>query len=345
MMNSFIGIMALIMLSNAMAFEDPVSVEFNGFNENAKSQFSVRRVENPFSRIISDDVIPSGTVRPGHTPFTAMAHGKLVTNAVTRQNFVVTDNGLHRVQNHKAKAGEDEPKSGTIQIMPEETNAQIKLPWRYNTDGFWVQEATREEHAAIMAGRDPLVAIEVRRTSDPLIFDTDGDKIRLSGPSTGIRFDVNADGIPEYTGWVSANDDGTVDDGFLCLDRNGDGTINNGTELFGMNVTNPNQANGFVVLAIFDANADKTINSSDAVWPRLRIWLDGNLDGRSQTAELFSLDQLGITSIDLNFESNKLSVDTHGNSFRERSTFKRRARRGGEFPLPVVNVWFNSYNP
>ena len=137
---------------------------------------------------------------------------------------------------------------------------------------------------------------------DPLTLDLDGDGIEMTAIEglNSTLFDHNKDGIRTATGWVSA------DDGLLVLDRNGDGVINHGGELFGDNTLLKDgslAANGFAALAEFDENGDGKIDAQDAVFEQLKVWRDLNQDGISQAEELFTLEQLGIQSLDLNHQA------------------------------------------
>lgn len=88
----------------------------------------------------------------------------------------------------------------------------------------------------------------------------------------------------------------------LALDRNGNGLIDNGRELFGNNTLLRNgqtAADGYAALREQDSNGDGLLDSRDANWTSLRLWRDLNQDGRSQAGELFSLDSLDISRIDL----------------------------------------------
>lgn len=96
-------------------------------------------------------------------------------------------------------------------------------------------------------------------------------------------------------------------DGLLVMDRNHDGVINNGSELFGMGTVLANgkrATDGYVALAAEDTNHDGKIDSHDAHWKELKVWVDGNHDGKTDAGELKTLDEIGIASLDLNATKN-----------------------------------------
>lgn len=132
---------------------------------------------------------------------------------------------------------------------------------------------------------------------DPLVLDLDGDGLELSAASGQVLFDHNADGIKTGTGWARP------DDGFLVRDLNGNGQIDSGRELFGVDTLKRNgqfATQGFDALADLDANGDGQITAMDSAWAQLQVWRDANQDGISQAGELSALDALGITRIGLN---------------------------------------------
>lgn len=136
------------------------------------------------------------------------------------------------------------------------------------------------------------------RRRDPLVLDLDGNGIQTSGINTvsPILFDHNADGVKTATGWVNAND------GFLVWDKNGNGTIDSGRELFGDSTFKSDGSlatNGFNALADLDANHDGVVNGQDSDFANLKVWRDLNQDGVSQSNELFSLDTYQIAGINL----------------------------------------------
>ena len=101
----------------------------------------------------------------------------------------------------------------------------------------------------------------------------------------------------------------------MVFDRNSDGIINDGSELFGQNTPLLNGGfadNGFAALAQEDTNGDGIIDFNDLNWSNLKIWQDKNQDGISQSNELFTLDELGITSINIDYQINNTSL-SNGN--------------------------------
>ena len=134
---------------------------------------------------------------------------------------------------------------------------------------------------------------------DPLVLDLDGDGIETTSTRNGIiiLFDHDGDGIKTGTGWVKP------DDGWLVLDRNGNGTIDSGHELFGVNTIKSNgqlAKDGFDSLKDLDVNQDDKVDAIDDVFANLRIWRDLNQDGISQANELSTLSDNSITAININ---------------------------------------------
>lgn len=132
--------------------------------------------------------------------------------------------------------------------------------------------------------------------ASPIVLDLNGDGVQTTNIKNGVSFDIFGVGKQVTTGWVSAND------GLLVLDRNKDGTINGGAELFGQGTTlftGQKAANGYMALSEIDSNNDHVINSSDVEFNSLKVWVDSNSDGVSQSNELSSLTSMGITNLDI----------------------------------------------
>ncbi|MFL9901196.1 calcium-binding protein [Paraburkholderia fungorum] len=171
---------------------------------------------------------------------------------------------------------------------------------------------------------------------DPLILDIDGDGIHTTNPDTSTAyFDFDNSGSRTHSGWISAGD------GFLVLDRNHNGTIDSGAELFSNFTPLANgtlAANGFDALREFDANKDGIIDRNDAIWSSLRIWRDTNGDGTSQSGELLSLDQLGILSINLSKDATIRTLE-NGNMVRGTGSFVQMVD-GVPVERDMQEIWF-----
>ncbi|HEX8178951.1 MAG TPA: putative metal-binding motif-containing protein [Pyrinomonadaceae bacterium] len=155
----------------------------------------------------------------------------------------------------------------------------------------------------------------------PVILDTAGDGVRLTDGRGGVDFDIDGDGTPNRLAWTEVGSD----DAWLALDRDGNGRIDNGQELFGDRTPQPAAAdpNGFAALAVFDdpaqgGNGDRIINASDTVFNALRLWQDVNHNGSSEPAELHPLSELGVAALALDYREARRR-DEHGNVFRYRA--------------------------
>lgn len=155
----------------------------------------------------------------------------------------------------------------------------------------------------------------------PIVIDVDHSGFHMTDARGGVVFNLLNDGVPIRISWTAANSTNA----FLALDRNGNGMIDNGTELFG-NLTpqpsSPNQ-NGFLALAEYDkqangGNGDGIIDNGDSIFGSLRLWQDVNHNGVSEAKELRALSSLGIDSIGLDFKESR-RTDEYGNKFRYRA--------------------------
>ncbi|UYS81940.1 calcium-binding protein [Pseudomonas syringae] len=178
----------------------------------------------------------------------------------------------------------------------------------------------------------------------PLILDLDGDGVETISAKSSVYFDHDGNGFSEKSGWVGK------DDGLLVWDKNKDGKINQGAELFGNNTAGSSghkAANGFLALADLDENQDGVFDIKDFAYAELNVWVDKNSDGIVDTDELLTLEQAGVKSISLSYaEPGKVDangdvpsgvIDANGNEHRQIGSY---TRTDGSVAA-IEDVWFD----
>jgi hypothetical protein len=148
-----------------------------------------------------------------------------------------------------------------------------------------------------------------------------GNGLSLTNGNNGVNFDLNRDGFKEKIAWTTAGSD----DVWLCLDRNGNGQIDDGNELFGNYTSQPTslQPNGFLALAEYDksekgGNHDGVIDNKDDIFHSLKVWRDSNHDGISDPGELHPLPSAKIHALSLSYHQYG-ERDAHGNELKYRA--------------------------
>jgi serine-aspartate repeat-containing protein C/D/E len=141
----------------------------------------------------------------------------------------------------------------------------------------------------------------------PIALDLNGDGVQTISSDAGVKFDILNSGTAVQTGWISGAD------GFLAIDRNGNGSIDDRSELFGGAV-----GEGFGTLASFDSNKDGAVDATDDFFTSLGVWRDANVNGVTDAGEFTSLADAGIAKLNTAYSSN-FSTDAQGNILGEKS--------------------------
>jgi len=174
----------------------------------------------------------------------------------------------------------------------------------------------------------------------PLVIDFAGNGVKFStGLRDQVKFDMGS-GPDLRTPWVRNG----AEVGFLALDVNQNGVIDNTHELFGDKTILPDgkeRDNGFLALGYYDANGDRLISAEDPVFARLLVWNDVNADGKTDPFELRKATDAGLVAFDLNARDEESNSDGSGN----RALFSSSVTTSDGKVLDVHDVYFGGNAP
>ncbi|AZN36126.1 calcium-binding protein [Iodobacter ciconiae] len=185
--------------------------------------------------------------------------------------------------------------------------------------GAWLFDALHPEDIDPSANDAFNNALRWQPRRDPLTLDLDNDGLETVGTKEGVFFDHDGDGLKNKSGWVKP------DDGFLVRDLNGNGKIDNGSELFGdatRKLDGSLAKNGFDALADLDSNKDGKVDINDAAFASLKVWRDINGDGLTDSGELLTLEQVGIASFNTKETKHSLILG-NGNRLADLGSYTR----------------------
>lgn len=164
------------------------------------------------------------------------------------------------------------------------------------------------------------------KQSDPITFDLDGDGIELTNYTNGAKFDILGNGTAVNTAFVTGGD------AFLAIDRNANGLIDSGRELFG---DQNGAANGFEELRKLDSNRDGIIDANDDAFDELLLFRD-NGNGVTDPGELISLRDAGIEAIQLGYR-NVNEAASGGNRIAQAASYRRADGAYGRVVDTILN--------
>lgn len=224
--------------------------------------------------------------------------------------------------------------------MPDEDNdnsQSIDLLWARNKNSSGLPIEAADEHCTNRYS--PLVIHVGKNRDNPA-------PISLTSIAEGVAFDLLGarNGHKKVQiGWFTNHDYA-----FLTLPDE-DGQVHGIDQLFGDNTQGPDgsfSADGYAALAKYDgtssdgrsqlAASDGRIDRQDPVFSRLRLWTDRNLDGVAESSELVPLDRANIVFIDLNYSSDYVETDKHGNQTRMKSVV---GLADGSLDM-IFDLWF-----
>jgi serine-aspartate repeat-containing protein C/D/E len=219
---------------------------------------------------------------------------------------------------------------GTYQLQFDKTNVQHYNYNQWNNMSYWKwakKDVGSDDARDSDVTGDAVSTTNVTKTSTftlvsgqndmtkdagitPIVIDLDGNGVQtVSRSAAGGTFDLFGNGVSVASGWIGSGD------GFLAVDKSGNGRIDSISELFGGSA----KGAGFAQLAEYDSNGDGLVNSSDTGFAALSIWRDANGNHQTDDGELMSLAEAGISGLNVSYIELPF-LDRQGNLHLERSS-------------------------
>ncbi|WP_018859614.1 DUF5801 repeats-in-toxin domain-containing protein [Rhizobium sp. 42MFCr.1] len=139
--------------------------------------------------------------------------------------------------------------------------------------------------------------------ADPIVLDLDHNGVTLTSQENGVQFDINADGHKDQMAWTAGHD------GILALDADGNGKIDNGSEIFSPSFAGGHYTDGLAALSTLDTNHDGKVDATDEAFSKLTVWQDLNHNGITDSGELSSLADQSISSISLDASTSGTEIN------------------------------------
>jgi hypothetical protein len=234
------------------------------------------------------------------------------TNSTGNYKFVDLDPGVYRLVFDKSNVWHKSYWGSTFNMNDWFWNVKANVGTNDNIDSDVLTDGTKKN--VVTTNYTTLESGENDMSWDaaitPIVIDLNGDGIKtIARADAKGSFDLLGNGKAIQSGWLSA------DDGFLAVDNNGNGQIDDISELFG----GTSKGTGFAKLADFDSNADGLVNANDTDFSSLLIWQDLNGNHQSDDGELLSLSDAGVSELVVGFTELPF-MDAQGNLHFERSS-------------------------
>lgn len=242
---------------------------------------------------------------------------------------------------------DDSSCSGYIMSAMQASFGNGQITWSYSTSKPNAEECAKADEITTTPDEEENECTEGENVcsgwgnQSPLVLDLDGNGFRFSGWPDVVAFDIDDDGYAEIINWTGRDQA----DAFLVLDRNGNGSIDSGRELFGDATplaSGGRASDGFTALAELDENQDGLVDEGDPLFPELRLWIDADHDAHARPAELLDLATAGVSKIGVVAVLSERR-DRHGNVLRYLAWFWRTNAAGVEIPRQMTDVFFVGY--